>query len=182
MKRYPLRLFLTAALFATVATAQNPVTTNAIGAQSGSIGGGAASIDLRSHFGMDGVNTPLVRFDTVFGEFDVELLENAAPNHVTNFLRYTDAELYDNTIIHRTASFLSSAPSITQGGAFKAIEGLTPITSFGDINLEYELPNARGTIAAARTADINSASSQWFFNTEDTVSYTHLTLPTNREV
>ena len=167
MKRYPLRLFLTAALFATVATAQNPVTTNAIGAQSGSIGGGAASIDLRSHFGMDGVTTPLVRFDTVFGEFDVELLENAAPNHVTNFLRYTDAELYDNTIIHRTASFLSSAPSITQGGAFKAIEGLTPITSFGDINLEYELPNARGTIAAARTADINSASSQWFFNTED---------------
>lgn len=167
MKRYSLRLFLSAALFATVATAQNPVTTNAIGAQSGSIGGGAASIDLQSHFAMDGVTTPLVRFDTVFGEFDVELLEQFAPNHVTNFLRYTDGELFDNTIIHRTASFTSNAPAITQGGAFQATLGLPPITSFGNIDLEYELPNTRGTIAAARTNDINSASSQWFFNTED---------------
>lgn len=167
MKRYSLRLFLATVLFATVAAAQNPVTTNAIGAQSGSIGEGAASIDLRSHFAIDGVTTPLVRFDTTFGEFDVELLEQSAPNHVTNFLRYTDGELFDNTIIHRTASFLTFAPSITQGGAFQAVEGLTPITSFGNIDLEYELPNTRGTIAAARTDDINSASSQWFFNTED---------------
>ncbi|MBT5902319.1 MAG: hypothetical protein HOH58_09450 [Opitutaceae bacterium] len=167
MKRFSIRPLLATALIASVVSAQNPVTTTSIGDQTGSVGGAAISIDLRSHFAMDGVTTPLVRFDTVFGKFDVELLEEHAPNHVTNFLRYTDGELYDNTFFHRTASFTSSAPAITQGGGFYAVEALTAITSFGNVDLEYSLPNTRGTLAAARTSNINTANAQFFFNTED---------------
>lgn len=167
MKRFILRPLLAAAFISSVVSAQNPVTTTSIGAQTGSVGGPTTSIDLRSHFAMVGVTTPLVRFDTVFGKFDVELLEDHAPNHVTNFLRYTDAERYDNTIFHRTASLNSSAPGITQGGGFYAVETLEAVTTFPSVDLEYSLPNTRGTLAAARTSDINSATAQFYFNIED---------------
>jgi hypothetical protein len=38
------------------------------------------------------------------------------------------------------------------------------------VPLEYNLPNERGTLAAARTSDINSATSEWYFNTRDNSS------------
>lgn len=167
MKRYSLRSFFLSLFIAIAAVAQNPVVTNQIGDRVASAGGAATTVDLRSHFTMEGVTTPLVRFDTTFGEFDVELLEEAAPNHVANFLGYTDRQDFDNTIIHRLASFTSTAISIVQGGGYKVEETLTSVTKQGPVALEYELPNARGTLAAARTADVDSATSEWYFNTED---------------
>ena len=154
MKRFILRPLLAAAFISSVVSAQNPVTTTSIGAQTGSVGGPTTSIDLRSHFAMDGVTTPLVRFDTVFGKFDVELLEDHAPNHVTNFLRYTDAERYDNTIFHRTASLNSPAPGITQGVGLYAVVTLAAVTSFPSVDLEYSLSNSCGPRAAVRTSVI----------------------------
>jgi hypothetical protein len=44
------------------------------------------------------------------------------------------------------------------------------ITQQAPVPLEYNLPNARGTIAAARTSDPNSATSEWFFNVGDNSS------------
>ncbi|GAB5559440.1 MAG: hypothetical protein SynsKO_10870 [Synoicihabitans sp.] len=167
MNRFIFRLPLLACLTATVAFAQNPVTTNNIGAQNGSAGGAPVTTDLRSHFAMDGVTTPIVRFDTVLGDFDVELLEQFAPNHVTNFLRYTDEERYDNTIVHRIAAFTTNEDAVVQGGGFQAVSNLESVATFDPVALEYDLPNTRGTIAAARTNDINSATSQWFINTQD---------------
>jgi peptidyl-prolyl cis-trans isomerase A (cyclophilin A) len=59
---------------------------------------------------------------------------------------------------------------VVQGGSISAIDG-KPKTTHNPIVLEPPsvtgLTNAVGTIAMARTAELNSATSQFFFNTVD---------------
>ena len=144
-----------------------PAAKSAIAAQSVAVGQSAV-VDLSNHFELEGVSGPLVRWETVFGDFDVELLSNAAPNHVNNFLAYAAAGDYDNTLIHRVADLaVPGTPGIVQGGLYKSVIPLEVVSVRGDIDLEYNLLNARGTLAAARSADVNSAGSQWYFNTAD---------------
>ncbi len=102
----------------------------------------------------------VVRFDTVMGSFDVQLLPPFAPTTVQNFLNYVEDGDYDNTIIHR------SVPTfIIQGGGYT--------TDFNHIPTDPPIPdepllsNVRGTIAMAKTAAPNSATSQWYFNLDD---------------
>ena len=42
------------------------------------------------------------------------------------------------------------------------------------INLEYSRANTIGTIAMARTADLNSATSEWFINTDNNTTFSAL--------
>jgi cyclophilin family peptidyl-prolyl cis-trans isomerase len=134
------------------------------------IGPAGLSIDLRDYFFVPGiVGTQIVQFDTVLGRFNVELRNDVAPRHVANFLAYVQAESYNNTFIHRTASFTSGGISVVQGGGYRYTVPLqiTPVTRLAPVALEYNLPNSRGTLAAARAADLNSATSEWFFNVQD---------------
>jgi cyclophilin family peptidyl-prolyl cis-trans isomerase len=134
------------------------------------IGPAGLSLDLREYFVVPGiVGTQLVQFDTVFGQFNVELRTDAAPRHVANFMAYVQAERYTNTFIHRGASFTNGPVSILQGGGFQYALPfqVAPITKLPPVALEYNLPNARGTLSAARTGDPNSATSEWFFNVQD---------------
>ena len=133
------------------------------------VGGTANSLDLTTVFSVPGVTGQIAQFNTSFGLFNVELLAAAAPNHVTNFIAYTNAGSYSNTFFHRVAYFEASpaGPSILQGGGYSIASGLPAVTKRPSVNLEYSLPNARGTLAAARTTDPNSATSEWFFNTRD---------------
>jgi peptidyl-prolyl cis-trans isomerase A (cyclophilin A) len=112
----------------------------------------------------------IARFTTVAGNFDVLLNENEAPITVANFASYAQAGLYDNTFIHRSTTYDPSTIQVIQGGGF-LIEGntITPIPVTTPIPLEVGggLSNERGTIAMARTAEPNSATSQWFFNVRD---------------
>src|SRR5690606_21468036 len=110
-----------------------------------------------------------VRFDTTFGQFDVEMLPGHAPNHVQNFLSYVGEAAFDNTIIHRSVAFGTgqTTASIVQGGSDKAVVPPTQITTKPAVALEYSQPNSRGTLAAARTSEPNSATSGWYFNATD---------------
>ncbi len=131
----------------------------------------ASTLDLGEFFHVPGVTGPVVRFQTVAGSFDVELLPSAAPQHVANFSAYAAAGAYDNTFFHRVAYFEAVAqPSILQGGGYYVDSNLTAVPKLAPVALEYRLPNARGTLAAARTADPNSATSEWYFNTRDNSS------------
>lgn len=132
-------------------------------------GGAAATIDLAPHFELRGVTGPLVQFDTVLGKFNVELRADAAPQHVANFLGYVRRGDYGNSFIHRSATLdPSGAISIVQGGGFAYNNGsVVNVPTQSPVPLEYNLPNERGTLAAARTSDINSATSQWYFNVRD---------------
>ncbi|MFM9091895.1 MAG: peptidylprolyl isomerase, partial [Verrucomicrobiota bacterium] len=119
--------------------------------------------------GFPGVGGPVVQFDTSLGRFNVELRSDAAPRHAANFLAYVQAGTYAGTFIHRSAALEAGGISIVQGGGFRSTGGsnVAAVTSLAPVALEYGLPNARGTLAAARTSDLNSATSQWYFNVRD---------------
>ena len=106
---------------------------------------------------------PIVRFTTSLGDIDVQLSPADAPLTVANFLKYVDAGSYADSIFHR-----SVANFVIQGGGYYISNGqLDKIAQMPPVALEYHLPNARGTIAMARTSALNSATDEWFFNTVD---------------
>ncbi len=110
---------------------------------------------------------PTVCLITDKGEM-VLLLGNgaaAAPKAtVTNFLRYVNEGFYNNTCFHRVTS---GGFSVVQGGGYTCpLQFKTP--SYSAIDLEKPattgLTNLGGTIAMARTAVENSATSGFFIN------------------
>jgi cyclophilin family peptidyl-prolyl cis-trans isomerase len=105
----------------------------------------------------------VVEFQTVMGNFEVNLYDNATPATVANFLDYVNNMAYSDSVIHR------SIPGfVVQGGGF----------TFDDMNLtisaiaqnaavvnEPVFSNVTGTIAMAKLGgNANSATNQWFFN------------------
>jgi cyclophilin family peptidyl-prolyl cis-trans isomerase len=120
----------------------------------------------------DNSQGPIVRFATSLGNIDVQLLPQYAPNTVLNFLRYQNSGAYATTFFHRSVQPAPGIPyGIIQGGSYDVVNGQRqPIATPTSVNLEYNLPNARGTLAMARMTDPNSASSGWFFNDTDNSS------------
>jgi cyclophilin family peptidyl-prolyl cis-trans isomerase len=113
-------------------------------------------------------DTQYVRFNTIFGSMDVQLLSDEAPNTVTNFLDYATAKDYNNTIIHRSLSVSQNGLGVIQGGGYDANTSFSAVPSLGAINNEFNVSNTAGTLAMALTgSDINSATNEWFFNTVD---------------
>jgi peptidyl-prolyl cis-trans isomerase A (cyclophilin A) len=105
---------------------------------------------------------PVVVLETSLGTIEVELNPQKAPISVENFLAYVDAGHYDGTLFHRVISGF-----MIQGGGFDASMKQKPTR--GPIKNEADngLLNKRGTIAMARTSDVNSATSQFFINVAD---------------
>lgn len=109
----------------------------------------------------------IVRFETNVGNIDVQLFDDTAPTTVENFLGYVSRGDYEGTIFHRSI-FLPGNLSIIQGGGF--LTDGSPIPVQRPIVNEFGASNIRGTIAMARTSQVNSATSQFFFNTGDNSS------------
>jgi peptidyl-prolyl cis-trans isomerase A (cyclophilin A) len=110
----------------------------------------------------------VVTFTTTKGNFDVELNGEKAPISVANFLSYVDSNFYDGTIFHRAVkNFVVQGGGLTPDMIEK--ETLKPIAS----EATNGLSNLKGTIGMARTADINSATSQFYFNTKDNLKLDH---------
>ncbi len=106
----------------------------------------------------------IVRVDTPMGHFDIELLEDVAPNTTANFLRYLRDGDYDNTFIHR-----SERRFVVQGGGFAFVDGeVVEVPADAAIANEFGRSNLRGTVAMARVAgEPDSAQSQWFVSVTD---------------
>lgn len=100
-----------------------------------------------------------VHISTNMGSIEVELLPEKAPITVRNFLTYVREGHYNGLIFHRVIRGF-----MIQGGGYDSTfrERAThaPIKNEADNGLL----NKRGTLAMARTADINSATSQFFIN------------------
>jgi peptidyl-prolyl cis-trans isomerase A (cyclophilin A) len=112
-----------------------------------------------------GAQATIVEFQTVEGNIQVNLYDNATPETVTNFLNYVNNGAYTGSVFHR------SVPGfVIQGGGFTvnlALQ-LDAIPVNAAVVNEPEFANVRGTIAMAKRAgDPNSATSQWFFNLAD---------------
>lgn len=108
----------------------------------------------------------MVRVQTVLGEFFIRLTPDASPITVSNFLGYVNRGDYTDSFFHR------SVPGfIVQGGGFAwPIEQTGPIDvpELPPIVNEFNVTNARGTVAMARIGGIvDSATNQWFVNLVD---------------
>lgn len=107
----------------------------------------------------------VVRFQTNYGIFDIEMYDQVAPGTVENFLQYVRDGAYDRTFFHRLVSDF-----VLQGGGFKFDDdsGLSSVTTRPPIQNEFQRSNLEMTVAMAKVGgDPNSATSQFFFNLKD---------------
>jgi peptidyl-prolyl cis-trans isomerase B (cyclophilin B) len=103
-----------------------------------------------------------VLIQTSLGSIKLELDEDKAPLSVANFLSYVDDHFYDNTIFHRVIKDF-----MIQCGGFEP--GMRQKKTKAPIKNESGngLSNVRGSVAMARTSDLDSATSQFYINTVD---------------
>ncbi len=112
--------------------------------------------------------TPHVVLTTSLGEVEIELNEEKAPVSVKNFLSYVDSGFYSGVQFHRVIpGFMIQTGGFTADMAQK--DPQAPIKNEADNGLH----NVRGTLAMARTSDINSATSQFFINLADNAFLDH---------
>ena len=110
----------------------------------------------------------MITIKTNHGDIEVELFEEKAPVSCENFRQYARDGFFANTIFHRVIpNFM-----IQGGGMDKNMVQETtrdPIKNEAD-NGEV---NRRGTLAMARTGDVDSATAQFFINLSDNKFLNH---------
>ncbi|MXS81784.1 peptidylprolyl isomerase [Nitrosomonas oligotropha] len=101
----------------------------------------------------------MVRLQTNYGVITLELDSEKAPETVQNFLNYVASGFYDNTLFHRVIDDF-----MIQGGGFEP--GMKQKKTQSPIQNEAAngLKNDAYSIAMARTADVHSATAQFFIN------------------
>jgi len=105
---------------------------------------------------------PVATFKTSLGSFDIELFADKSPATVKNFVDYIDAGFFNGTVFHRVIpGFMIQGGGMEPG--LKEKETRAPIKNEADNGV----PNARGSIAMARTSDPHSATCQFFINVAD---------------
>jgi cyclophilin family peptidyl-prolyl cis-trans isomerase len=107
----------------------------------------------------------IVEFQTVMGNFEVNLYDNDTPETVANFLAYVNNSAYSNVVFHR-----SVANFVVQGGGFTFDTALPLVNVPANpaVVNEPEFSNVRGTIAMAKLSNVpDSATTQWFFNLDN---------------
>jgi len=107
-------------------------------------------------------SNPLVQMETSLGEIILELDREKAPISVENFIRYARDGHYNGTIFHRVIDHF-----MIQGGGMAPDLQEKPTRESIVNEARNGLKNKPGTIAMARTSEINSATAQFFINTED---------------
>ena len=104
----------------------------------------------------------MITIKTNHGDIKVELFDDKAPISCENFRQYITDDFFKDTIFHRVIPNF-----MIQGGGFDADMSQKstrePIKNEAD-NGEQ---NRRGTLAMARTMDVNSATAQFFINLSD---------------
>lgn len=107
-------------------------------------------------------NAIVVTMVTNKGTIKIELDKEKAPISVENFVSYVKSGHYNKTIFHRVIDKF-----MIQGGGFD--EKMTQKATKAPIKSEASngLKNVRGSIAMARTNDVNSATAQFFINLVD---------------
>jgi peptidyl-prolyl cis-trans isomerase B (cyclophilin B) len=113
-------------------------------------------------------NKPLVQIETSHGEIILELDRDKAPVSVENFIAYANAGHYDGTIFHRVIKGF-----MIQGGGLTSDMQEKPTGEPIVNEATNKLKNKTGSVAMGRTHEINSATAQFFINTEDNKDLDH---------
>ena len=110
----------------------------------------------------------MIRIVTSHGDIVVELFEDAAPLSCENFRRYVEDGFFADTVFHRVIpNFMIQGGGMTEDMQRKKTRAaIRNEAANGKKNL-------RGTLAMARTGEVDSATSQFFINLRDNAFLDH---------
>lgn len=118
----------------------------------------------------DPENTILVELKD--GTVVIELLADIAPKHAERMKELARSGAYDNVCFHRVIDgFMAQTGDVQHGnmeGDFNISMAGTGGSDHPNLPAEFsKLPHDRGTLGAARSANPDSANSQFFINFKD---------------
>ena len=105
---------------------------------------------------------------TSHGDIVVELFEETAPISTKNFMEYVNDEFYAETVFHRVIPNF-----MIQGGGMTADMSKKETRAAIKNEAANGEKNLRGTLAMARTGEVDSATCQFFINLRDNSSLDH---------
>ena len=119
------------------------------------------------------INPTLAKGDTMIlklkdGNVIIELFNDKAPNHVKRFKQLSKEKKYDGVVFHRVINnFMAQTGDVEFGNSnspnFDIRRAGTGGSEYPDLKAEFsDIPHERGTLSMARSADPNSANSQFF--------------------
>lgn len=110
----------------------------------------------------------MITIETSHGDVVVELFEEAAPISSANFRQYAEEGFFDDTVFHRVIpNFMVQGGGMTADMSRKKTRA--PIRN----EAKNGKKNLRGTLAMARTSEVDSATSQFFINLRDNTFLDH---------
>ncbi len=106
------------------------------------------------------------------GTVTIDLLPDVAPKHVERMKELARSGKYDNVAFHRVIDgFMAQTGDVEHGNMennFSLNRAGTGGSDLGNVPAEFsKIPHARGSIGAARSANPDSANSQFFINFKD---------------
>ena len=112
-----------------------------------------------------------------YGEVEIELYPEKAPNHVKRFKELADSGKYDGVVFHRVIDgFMAQTGDVKFGNSNKPEFNLSLAGTGGsdlpNLKAEFtDIAHTRGILSAARSADPDSANSQFFICFEVSSSF-----------
>ncbi len=103
-----------------------------------------------------------------YGEVQIELYSEKAPNHVKRFKELANLGKYDNVVFHRVIDgFMAQTGDVQFGNTSSPDFNLSLAGTGGsdlpNLKAEFsDIAHTRGILSAARSSDPNSANSQFF--------------------
>ena len=103
-----------------------------------------------------------------YGDVEIELYPDKAPNHVKRFKELADKGKYDGVIFHRVIDgFMAQTGDVKFGNTNSPDYNLSLAGTGGsnlpNLNAEFtDIAHTRGILSAARSANPDSANSQFF--------------------
>jgi|TARA_B100001059_G_scaffold220121_1_gene241815 peptidyl-prolyl cis-trans isomerase B (cyclophilin B) len=103
-----------------------------------------------------------------YGVVELELYPDKAPNHVKRFKELADSGKYNGVVFHRVIDgFMAQTGDVKYGNSSNSDFNLSLAGTGGsdlpNVKAEFtDIPHTRGILSAARSADPDSANSQFF--------------------
>ena len=103
-----------------------------------------------------------------YGNVEIELYPDKAPNHVKRFQELAKSGKYNNVVFHRVIDgFMAQTGDVKFGNSSNSEFNISLAGTGGsdlpNVKAEFsDVAHTRGTLSAARSADPDSANSQFF--------------------
>ena len=113
-------------------------------------------------------NDNIMILELKYGKVEIELYPEKAPNHVKRFKDLANQGKYDNVVFHRVIDgFMAQTGDVKYGNSSNPNFDLSLAGQGGsdlpNLKAEFsDIAHTRGVLSAARSADPNSANSQFF--------------------